>query len=90
MATNRVPIRRIVDEFRNIYQALARYSVEKKKPIDLAKLISAGSTEEALRQQNIPVNAEIDFISALARAERESNRILNAPTGQKKGKKLSD
>jgi hypothetical protein len=88
--SQKVAIRRIVDEFRNIHQALQRYSMDKKKAIDVSQLLSANSTEEALRQQGILGDAEIDFISALARAERESSNILKAPPGQKRGKKLSE
>ncbi|MBW4518668.1 MAG: hypothetical protein KME16_02910 [Scytolyngbya sp. HA4215-MV1] len=62
------------------------------KRLDIAKLLQAESTEDAIREQGFPKgsldDAEIAFISTLAATERESSRVLNAPRGQEMGKKL--
>lgn len=71
-------IRDVIEEFRRIGKALQEYPMDKQSKIDTEKLLTADSTEQALREQNILGDAEIAFLSALATAESESDRISRA------------
>lgn len=81
-----VPIRVAVEEFRSLYQAFQNLPMNKK--INVQKLLKAKTTEEALQEQSLLDEAEISFISALAKAASESSYILQAPPGQRKGNKI--
>ena len=71
-------------EFCNLYNALAEYSRKTKKPIDLNLLIKSKSVKAALLQQGIDANEELQFMTAIERANKEYHKLLESPKGQKR------
>jgi hypothetical protein len=75
-------------EFCNLYNALIEYGRKTNKPIDINSLIKSKSVKSALLKQNIDANAQLQFTTALERANKEYHKLLKAPEGQKKQDKI--
>jgi len=83
----KISIQTAVQEFLNLYHTLKEYHTQKNQSIDIGKLITKTSAEDALRQQSINLDEEFNYYSALAEAHNKYPDLFKAPGKAPLGKR---